>query len=175
MDFFEELEQQYANAPIQEESGEIIPPTRAEEVASEIIAGEGILAAIRRAQPIYESITSHDLETIVENIFGNPPHIITTATSFEYVPLTVATPTPIDQPEEPVEVKDCSTTDDLGKLLADTKQKILDLFIEHYGEKYVSSEEGSSNIMVHYPKITVRNEVDESHVITDLYIKYRLN
>jgi len=186
MDFFEELEQQYANAPIQEESGEIIPPTRAEEVASEIIEGEGILAAIRRTEATVQdtmmaqttSSTGYFLYTGTAGLNAMDAtqwRIYDALSIMGGISHPVATPTPIDQPEEPVEVKDCSTTDDLDKLLADTKQKILDLFIEHYGDKYVSSEEGSSNIMVHHPKITVRNEVDESHVITDLYLKYRFS
>lgn len=44
-------------------------------------------------------------------------------------------------------------------------------FINSYGEEYVDWE-NDPYIIVHFPEITIRNSVEQSHIIRDLYLKF---
>lgn len=56
-------------------------------------------------------------------------------------------------------------------------QKVVDIFIDYYGEDKVDFQQDSSGniILVHFPRVTVTNENDRSVDITELYAKIRVD
>ena len=69
--------------------------------------------------------------------------------------------------------------------LKENLTKIINIFIEHYGEKFVSypdidniklKEKGDSSIciLILFPEIVITNKLNESHIIRDLYVNFEV-
>lgn len=43
-----------------------------------------------------------------------------------------------------------------------------------YGEEYVDGDEVSNNIIVYFPEITISNSVEQSHIMRDIYLRFKI-